>query len=789
MKRKSDHKNDSVVDYNKSHTEHASQFDYCMVFKLLKEGTGKNAKYSQSPQTKYIIDKMKAVGLQVFPYFSVQGDELICLIKDKELKTLQQFAQTIKFQLECDPIALEKTLKEGYFEVDENGVRKKVVSGVNINSDPNISPISPYESIFLQYKTENDSNQLELYSKHNQASPFVTSIRLKLIYNLLRAPRRDGGCNLKISKLIHEKVILCLFPLHDKIVTDQFMSKILNKTSMPWHFPFDDYREYFGEKITMYYVFLSHYSYWLIGPSIIGFIFQLVVWGSGNYSSPVLPFFALIITLWTIIMLEYWKREQSSTALRWGMTDFEQTEQARPEFFGELIDSPITGEKILYFPSTSFYERVAFSNSVVASFIMLVVGVVACIYTIRFSLQAEPDVSPYASTIASVLNTIQITIFNMIYQQVTKILNDMENHRTDTEYEDALIVKLFAFQFINSYASFFFLAFVAANLKSSPSTPINFQGQCGAPNCMQPLALNLAIIFGTRLTVTNFLDQFIPYINYTQKLKNETSDDDGNSLIDKLSPPEKDYVLMSYDSVIEGINNFADTAIQYGFSVLFITALPIAMTFSLISNYAKVKFNAIKLVKFYQRPVPSGCQDIGTWQDIFGIIALAGVITNAAIVCFTMDVLYAYSTFGRAWIFMGFQWVLISVQVIIQWYIPDIPEEVEMQIERMAFYQDKVIEKVRDVADEEEEGGSGRSPSKTTTRSSMQGGALLPSEARKLGNNRSFCPCPEKQAEEKMDLSLFKGHNLPEVSVLTYPTAGVTTGNPMIKADDGRPSL
>ena len=34
-----------------------------------------------------------------------------------------------------------------------------------------------------------------------------------------------------------------------------------------------------------------------------------------------------------------------------------------------------------------------------------------------------------------------------------------ENHRTQTAYDDALIIKLFAFQFANSYASCFYIAF------------------------------------------------------------------------------------------------------------------------------------------------------------------------------------------------------------------------------------------------------------------------------------------------------------------------------------------
>jgi anoctamin-10/anoctamin-7 len=153
---------------------------------------------------------------------------------------------------------------------------------------------------------------------------------------------------------------------------------------------------------------------------------------------------------------------------------------------------------------------------------------------------------------------------------------------------------------------------------------------------------------------------------------------------------------MLYEPVVESIQCYADTAVQFGFSLLFITALPCASFFSLLNVYIKTKFNMWKLATFYQRPVPVGAQDIGTWQSIFAIISVAAVITNAALICFTMTVLSTYSLFGRVWIFIGFQWVLISIQFITQAIIPDVPESVEVQLERTAFINDKVIEKVAD---------------------------------------------------------------------------------------------
>lgn len=44
-------------------------------------------------------------------------------------------------------------------------------------------------------------------------------------------------------------------------------------------------------------------------------------------------------------------------------------------------------------------------------------------------------------------------------QQDSTSVESMGNHRTATAFEDALIVKTFCFQFVNSYCSLFYIAF------------------------------------------------------------------------------------------------------------------------------------------------------------------------------------------------------------------------------------------------------------------------------------------------------------------------------------------
>ena len=90
-----------------------------------------------------------------------------------------------------------------------------------------------------------------------------------------------------------------------------------------------------------------------------------------------------------------------------------------------------------------------------------------------------------------------------------------------------MITKIFWFQFVNSYASFFYLAFIAESL-----------GDCPVDGCMKGLTINLAIIFGTRLIVGNIMELGIPYVSYWYKYREETKRAKGD-----MSQAEKEYLL------------------------------------------------------------------------------------------------------------------------------------------------------------------------------------------------------------------------------------------------------
>lgn len=691
--------------------EHFYLYDYVIVFPMKgpdqsEFNSDKPEESEQSSVAKHTIKSMKEAGFALYTFLSVQQDELIVLFS-LDSEALRTFADKTDYMLPLDPIQIRNYLSIGS--------QKHRIKPVKIADEIRFSTLRPSEYIYGEFKQQSiDAHNDSVYQKHDIGlgikCMFSPLARLKLGYMALQAPRHLRGCKLQVSLLKQRGEIKDIFPLHrpDLAEFSRIKAFIGNMRAMPWDVPLDSVRDYFGERSALFYNFVSEQSSSLVFPSIVGVAFQLVVWSTGpNYSHPSICFFAVFICLWGMWMIKTVRRSEARKAMEWGMTKFEIKEIDRPEFRGTVIASPENGKHILFFPPEKKRNRIILSSAVVYSCILVVLGSVTSIYLIRSVL--EQYVGSYASTVASFLSTIQIQVLNTAYYKIATAMNRGENHKTDTAFQDSLILKLFLFQFINSYISFFYVAYMAMWLPTGDDENPNFLGQCGFYNCMEPLSWNLAIIYGSRLTIDNIVAIATDWYYHAWKEHTEMI---GVAKEVFISPPEKEYMLLPSDTLMDNLELFSDVAVQFGFTMLFSAALPISLAFTLLSNYIRVKLQLWKSIRIKQRPIPDGAQDIGSWTYIFYFICILSVVTNGAIICFTMDVLKTdedvepyeqhmasppdpyrragFSIVGRLWVWFGFIAVMFVCLSIINWRDNE-DSEVKLQLTRMDFITDKLV--------------------------------------------------------------------------------------------------
>lgn len=47
------------------------------------------------------------------------------------------------------------------------------------------------------------------------------------------------------------------------------------------------------------------------------------------FSAPIIPYLCVFVGIWCTLFLEFWKRKEKMTAMKWGMIGFEEEEQDR----------------------------------------------------------------------------------------------------------------------------------------------------------------------------------------------------------------------------------------------------------------------------------------------------------------------------------------------------------------------------------------------------------------------------------------------------------------------------
>ena len=205
-------------------------------------------------------------------------------------------------------------------------------------------------------------------------------------------------------------------------------------------------------------------------------------------------------------------------------------------------------------------------------------------------------------------NAIQIKIMNYVYGHVAKWLTKWENHENDSHYHDALATKLFLFQFVNSYNSLFYIAFLKNTVEG-----------CRDEDCMHELTIQLSTIFITNLFLniselgTPFLMQKLFVWLEERKLKKRQQENPERVVRMEMSYTEQQSKHYQYETPM---SDYMELVIQYGYVILFSSSFTLTPLLAYILNLFEVRVDAFKLCYLTRRPYPQMSENIGIWYNI-----------------------------------------------------------------------------------------------------------------------------------------------------------------------------
>ncbi|KAK9876156.1 hypothetical protein WA026_011272 [Henosepilachna vigintioctopunctata] len=495
-----------------------------------------------------------------------------------------------------------------------------------------------------------------------------------------------------IPKCLISGVISQVFPLHDHSTLETLQRSWVRDIFAKQ--PLDEITEYFGVKIGMYFAWLGHYTTALSIPAIVGFCFWLCCTGKYQTMEDVgYVLFSVFNVVWVTTYLQAWKRYSAELAFRWGTLDQRDDLLAdpRPLFRGPLEVSPVTGRLEPFHPS---WKRHVFRYFVSVPIIILWLVTVFVVMIVSLQIQdwwdgflRSRNFPLWLGYLPKIMLAIVISLMDDAYFKVAIWLNDKENYRLETKYENHLIGKVALFQFVNSFLSLFYIAFYLQD--------------------QDRLKQQLAALFISRQVIGNLKESAVPYMLEHLRLakmsfdlwgalsplgnKSPPGSKDENEILKPADPvnetkastqsadrrsmsqAELESSLYKYDGTF---NEHLEMTVQLGYVILFSSAFPPAAICAMLNNLLEIRSDAFKLVYVCQRPFGQRVPNIGTWQNCMEYISIVAVLVNCALIGLSGQVHRMFpemSATQTILLIVALEHIMLVIRFIITCAIPDIP--------------------------------------------------------------------------------------------------------------------
>ena len=438
-------------------------------------------------------------------------------------------------------------------------------------------------------------------------------------------------------------------------------------------------RNYHGEKVAFYFLYLNHYLNWLIIPSIIGLIFFFLN-GEVEITKyfPLIKYehiyriiFCIIITFWSTLFIKSWRQKEKFYSFLWGTDNYKQHESTQETFIPELQQYFILGEKIQYSkPSNRILKRL-FSYLIL--FIMGFITVLIS-YAILYEKQKylnekkkefdKKDIDFFfvkfssfeiiITSLFAAINAISIKTIGLLYKYFAKCLNQWENYEKEYQATKDKIIKLIIFEFINNYSGAFFIAFVKPNLKNEE------YNKCSGGSCVIELStLVYTLIFIEFLTV--WFDVGVPIILNCFKKKSLKKENPNvildypiHSLNNQKIITESDPMLYEYNKIL----------ILFGYICLFSASASLTPFGIFIVIWLYSQTDLAKKFKFERVNIIDKSNGIEIYNTLMKGLMFVGLVVNSGIIMFSEK----FNT-GTEWFYKVLGLLILENIIIIVYFL------------------------------------------------------------------------------------------------------------------------
>ncbi|XP_056596435.1 anoctamin-9 [Triplophysa dalaica] len=408
-----------------------------------------------------------------------------------------------------------------------------------------------------------------------QQGTIPQSTRIRIVDFILHHTSIDSdGVSEYLPDLMKRNVFETHFCLHEKKEQKELKQSWARWSACFRGQPITNIRNYLGEKVALYFLWLGWYTFLLIPASLIGIV--VFLYGLAFYNtSPLIQevchsntimcplcdntcnvwrlsdtcmyakvsflfdnagtvFFAMFMAVWTTVFLEFWKRHRSSYVCAWKVFDWCEEEE---ELILEIVNNADCKPKI----QRHSYLRSTIVLVLVTLMLLLIIGLTHALVVFRVIatvLLAEHSswnvISENSQTVAlmlgAVLHYITITVMTRVNCKVAIKMTEIENRQSQAAIERSFTVKMFIFQFFTLFSSLIYTAFFLGRINGHPGGYVRISGrwrleECHPSGCLTDLFIQMSIIMVLKQTFNNIFEYSGPWLKRwikkkkTQKLK------------------------------------------------------------------------------------------------------------------------------------------------------------------------------------------------------------------------------------------------------------------------------
>eukprot|EP00929_Paragymnodinium_shiwhaense_P064970 TRINITY_DN32620_c0_g1_i1.p1 TRINITY_DN32620_c0_g1~~TRINITY_DN32620_c0_g1_i1.p1 ORF type:complete len:963 (+),score=171.74 TRINITY_DN32620_c0_g1_i1:78-2966(+) len=581
-------------------------------------------------------------GMNASVFSSIDDDELyVCLeVKDEEIQR-QLCHMNMSLQME-----------------------RTVVAKLGINQPVDEPESSPP---FLQYGTHATKNlynahilqspdDRELfrvsYDKDPKGSVVSSTERVRMVY-------QEIADRLNLDAAVDNGLLVCWYPVHSQTWLFKLRHCWANWEAvrdLSFVQPLSLVERYFGARVAFVYAFNGHYCKMLLAMlplSVLALMLVVASKWADNAETFVyrsVTSFGIILVIWSRIAHNLWIRESQFFIQLWNL-DVEETAVLRPEFKGDWKPDPAD---LNQFQLQQRSPAMAAVLRTLTGIITLLLCLLAMVWVVLWMNMFGGQLG----LISSICLSIQIKVFEFLFNHIVPTLLQWENHRFHSSYYNSYLWKQFAFQFVNNYAAFFYIAIKQRH--SSDGCP---EGGCLAMLRMQLTIIQIVLSLSALAEIlikACFVKFLLAYEVWKYKRAN-----------DGKEPPERKFLEEQSKHMPSGYHEQIDFTLQLvialGFVILFGGVAPGMVPFCLIVFVVRLRASAILNTSGAKRPVPHIEKGLGKWNLILAGLMRLGVLFQGF-----LTAVYSYMFRDTPlvtklacvlgfWVFMELMWALVDL--------------------------------------------------------------------------------------------------------------------------------